>query len=59
MGKLKLTKRTLSLDDVSIEALEEYGVKHSGSSNLSAAVRHIARDWKRRQTTRDIKDTDF
>jgi len=53
MGKeekisLKPVRRTTLLDNVTIKILEEYGMSKSGTTNISSAIRHMARDFDSR-----------
>ena len=43
--------KTLLLDVETMEALKEYGRENLGSESMSAAVRAMAREWKRKQQT--------
>ena len=47
-------KRTLTIDDDTIIIIKEYGNIANGSSNVSAAIRTIARDWKFRSVKESI-----
>jgi hypothetical protein len=39
-------KKTLLLDQETIDILKIYGTKHTGSENISSAVRTMAREYK-------------
>lgn len=43
--RLKPVRRTTLLDDVTIKILEEYGMSKSGTTNISSAIRHMAREF--------------
>jgi hypothetical protein len=46
--RLKPVRRTTLLDDVTIKILEDYGMSKSGTTNISSAIRHMARDFDSR-----------
>lgn len=56
MGMDVSKKRTISIDDSTIAILKEYGNIANGSSNVSAAIRSIARDWKFR-SAKEVVET--
>lgn len=39
-------KKTLLLDQETIDILKIYGQKHTGSDNISSAIRTMAREFK-------------
>lgn len=43
--RLKPVRRTTLLDDVTIKILEDYGMSKSGTTNISSAIRHMAREF--------------
>ncbi len=42
-------KKTLLLDSETVDILKEFGIENSGSENISAAVRTLAREHKKRR----------
>ena len=52
--KYEVKKRTLTLDDDTIEILIEFGNIKNGSSNISAAIRSLSRYWKDEKTKNDL-----
>ena len=44
--KPKPIRRTILLDDVTLDILEKYGIKKSGTKNISNAIRQMARDFE-------------
>lgn len=46
--KEKPIRKTLLLDQTTIDILEEYGLFKSGTTNISNAIRHMARDFDSR-----------
>lgn len=44
--KEKTIRRTVLLDDTTVKLLENYGIKKSGSKNINAAIRQMAREIK-------------
>ncbi len=49
-------KKTLLLDRETVEILKQFGIENSGSENLSAAVRTLAREHKKRQKLENGKN---
>ena len=47
--KEKPIRKTLLLDQTTIDILEEYGLFKSGDTTISNAIRVMARDYKERQ----------
>lgn len=47
--KEKPIRKTLLLDQTTIDILEDYGMSKSGTTNISSAIRHMARDYKENQ----------
>ena len=45
-AKEKSIRRTVLLDETTIGLLEKYGLKKSGSKNISSAIRQMAREIK-------------
>lgn len=52
--RYEVKKRTLTLDDDTIEILIEFGNIKNGSSNISAAIRSLSRYWKDEKTKNDL-----
>jgi len=44
--KPKPIRRTILLDDVTLDILEKYGIKKSGTKNISNAIRQMAREFE-------------
>ena len=47
--KEKPIRKTLLLDQTTIDILEDYGMSKSGTTNISSAIRVMARDYKESQ----------
>lgn len=52
-------KKTLLLDNETVDILKEFGLAISGSENLSAAVRTLAREYKKQQKASNKNTQDF
>ena len=46
--KEKPIRKTLLLDQTTIDILEEYGINKSGTKNISSAIRQMAREFDSR-----------
>ena len=53
--KEKPIRKTLLLDQTTIDILEEYGLFKSGDTTISNAIRVMARDYKESQWKKSVK----
>jgi len=47
-------KKTILLDEHTIQLLDKFGSKHLGSKNLSGSIRAMARKWDLQEATAEF-----